>query len=162
MASLDRLRAFQQPPDRTGHSGTDQGCEHETQYGGKRSQGHGNENHLTLCAHCLVGFLAQQDHHVPPHAFQFLIEFIAQFIDTIKFLGNAFCVAGIQQKEEAIVLCIEPTTGVVIYCVETGLKLPQRRCIAQRRSFLDQSMDQGACRQDFQLNLPAQCVKAVL
>ena len=161
IAGLDRLGALQQPPDRTGHAGADQACEHQTEYGGKHGQDHGDQHHLVLLLHRHVGVLAQQDQHVRSHAVELLLS--SSRSSSIRSISSAsaFSSPASSTASRRLFSCVEAATGIVVDGVDTGLELTERRCVAERGTLLDQPMDQRARGQDFQFDLPAQRVVAV-
>jgi hypothetical protein len=154
-------RAFQQPPHWPRAPGADQRCEHHAENGGEHGQGHRDQHHLVLLGDGLVGILAQQRQHVRAHAFQLLVEFVAQFVDAFEFIGYRFGVAGIEQGQQASILGVEAAAGIVVDGVEAGLEPAQRGYVAELGTFLDQSMNQCARSLDFQVDLSAQRIVAV-
>jgi len=156
IARLDRPGALQQPPHRAGDAGADQGGEHETEYGGQHRQDDGDQHHLMLLAQRHIGVLAQQGQHIRSNAVQLLVEFVADFVNTLNFLGECLLVAAFERREQPLVLCVEAATGIVVDRVDTVFELSERRCVAESRTLGDQTLDQLARGQHFQLDLPVE------
>ena len=116
---------------------------------------------MVLLLHRHVGVPAQQGQHIRPYTVELAVEFVAELVDPFHFLGECFLVAGVEHLEKAIVLRVEAAAGIVVDGVDTGFELTQRRCVTERGTLFDQSLDQRARGQDFQLDLPAQRVVPV-
>ena len=101
---------------------------------------------MTVCCWRTVAaeFGLQQTDHLGPHLVELPIEFVPQFIDPLKSLGDGLLIAGVQQRQQTRVFLFEVNTGVVDHIGKAGLDANERGRVAKAAPLGDQGIEQLA------------------
>ena len=161
LAAFDRLRAFQQAANRLGQAGADDDREDEPERCGKRGQNDGGDHDGLLLAHGRRRVGLQQTDHLGPHLVELPIEFVAQFIDPLKSLGDGLLIAGVQQRQQTRVFLFEVNTGVVDHIGKAGVDANERGRVAEAGPFGDQGIEQLARGLGFPIDCGAASLEAL-